>query len=68
MQERWNEDGCEGLIPKYGGGRPSKLTSEQKEDLKRILTERDDWTNSEIKDLIQNKFGVEYSLKRCGSF
>ncbi|MBM4241243.1 MAG: hypothetical protein FJ150_06230 [Euryarchaeota archaeon] len=55
-------------MPKYGGGRPSKLTSEQKEDLKRILTERDDWTNSEIKDLIQNKFGVEYSLKRCGSF
>jgi len=30
-QERWNEKGYEGLIPRYAGGRPSKLTDAQKE-------------------------------------
>ena len=63
-QERWNQDGYEGLIPKYGGGRPSKLSDEQKGELKEILKERDDWTTKEVLVLIQKKFGVEYSLKQ----
>jgi len=37
--ERWNEDGYEGLIPRFAGGRPSKLTNAEKiqlkEDIKR---------------------------------
>ena len=27
---RWNEEGPEGIIPKYAGGRPSYLTSDEK--------------------------------------
>src|SRR5664280_2574491 len=59
--ERWNEDGYDGLIPRFAGGRPSKLTDEEKIQLKEILTKRDDWTIKEIGELIYDKFKVEYS-------
>ena len=62
--ERWNEDGYEGLIPRFAGGRPSKLTDEEKSQLKEILKERDDWTTKEIRKLIYDRFKVEYSLKQ----
>ena len=59
----WNEKGLEGLKPNYGGGRPSELSEEQKEELKAILKSRDDWTTKEVRELIKEKFGVEYSLR-----
>lgn len=65
-QERWNEEGYKGLKPKYAGGRPSKLSDEQKENLKAILNERDDWTTKEVRNLILRKFEVNYSTKRVG--
>ncbi len=61
--DRWNENGLEGLKPNYGGGRPPKLSEEQKEKLKTILKERDDWTTKEVRELIKEVFGVEYSLR-----
>ncbi|CAD7771839.1 Winged helix-turn helix [Candidatus Methanoperedenaceae archaeon GB50] len=39
--KRWNSNGYEGLIPDFGGGRPSKLTEEQKEKLKEMLKKKD---------------------------
>lgn len=63
---RWNEDGYEGLIPRFAGGRPSKLTDTEKGQLKEILKERDDWTTKEIRKLICYRFNVEYSLKQVG--
>ena len=33
-QERWNESGYEGIIPRFARGKPSKLTDEQRLDLK----------------------------------
>ena len=63
-QERWNEDGYEGLIPRYAGGRPSKLNSQQKEKLIQLLKQKDVWTTDEVKSLIQDEFGVEYTLKQ----
>ena len=63
-QDRWNEEGYEGLKPKYGGGRPAQITDEEKSQLKEILTKRDDWITKEIKNLICDRFGVEYSLKQ----
>jgi len=63
-QRRWNKDGYVGLIPRYGGGRPSKLTEEQKKELKLLLKERDDWNTNEVRNLINEKFGVKYSLKQ----
>ena len=61
--EEWNENGLEGLKPKYGGGRPPKLTKEQIEALKTILKTRDDWTTKEVRELIKDMFGIEYSLR-----
>ena len=49
-----------GLKPNYGGGRPSKLTEDQKEELKEMLEERD-WTTKEVQELIEAEFGVSYS-------
>lgn len=60
--KRWNKEGYEGLIPKFGGGRPPKLTNEQKEELKKMLMEKDYWTTKEVQKLIEEKFGVKYSL------
>lgn len=58
---RWNEEGLEGLKPNFGGGRPPKLSYEKREELKEILEDRDDWTTREIRKLVKEKFGVEYS-------
>ncbi len=63
-QDRWNKEGYEGLKPKFAGGKPSKLSDAQKEQLKEILNKRDDWTTEETKKLISEKFLVEYSLKQ----
>ena len=62
-QERWNKEGYDGLKPKYAGGRPSQITDEQKNELKEILKERDDWTTKEIRKLINDKYDVEFSEK-----
>ena len=58
--KRWNSSGYEGLTPEFGGGRPSKLTEDQKEELKEIK-ERDSWTTKEVQELIEEEFGVSYS-------
>lgn len=63
-QDRWNKEGYAGLIPKFAGGKPSKLTDDQKEKLKEILDKRDDWTTEGIKKLISEEFMVEYTLKQ----
>jgi putative transposase len=59
--KRWNSKGYEGLIPEFGGGRPSKLTEEQKEKLKEMFKKKDSWTTKEVQELIEAEFGVEYS-------
>ncbi len=61
--EKWNKEGIEGLQPNYGGGRPPELSQEDKEELKEILMERDDWTTKEVKHLIEEKFGVDHSQR-----
>ena len=63
-QERWNKEGYDGLKPKFAGGTPSKLSDEQKEQLKEMLTKRDDWTTEEVRTLVFRKFNVEYTLKQ----
>ena len=56
-----NSNGYEGLIPEFGGGRPSKLTEEQKEKLKEMLKKKNSWTTKEVQELIEEEFGVSYS-------
>ena len=58
---RWNESGIEGLKPDFGGGRPPRLSDEEKRELEKVLRKRNDWTSKEVKALIEKKFGVEYS-------
>jgi len=61
-QKRWNKEGPGGLVPKYAGGHPSKLTDEQKAALLEKLREKEDWTTAEVQHRIQSQFGVSYSL------
>jgi len=63
-QKRWNRDGYSGLLPRYAGGRPSKLTDDQKSDLKFYLRMQGNWTTARVRELIKDKFDVEYSLKQ----
>lgn len=63
-QDRWNKDGYQGLIPRYAGGRPSKLTDQQKVELERILRQKDSWKSREVRDLIIKEFGVTYTIKQ----
>ena len=59
--KRWNPTGLNGLKPEFGGGRPPKISVEKQEELKQALLTRDYWTTKEAKQLIREKFGVEYS-------
>ena len=66
--KRYNEEGYDGLIPKFDGGRPGKLSKEQKEELKNILIdENSNYTLKEVMFLIEEKFGVKFSYKRVWS-
>jgi len=63
-QRRWIEQGYEGLIPQYAGGRPMKLSSEEFDHLKDILSQKTTWTTEEVRTIIHQEFGVEYTLKQ----
>ena len=63
-QRRWNEHGYNGLIPHYAGGRPMKLSSDDFDHLKEILRQKTTWTTDEVRTIIHQKFGVEYTLKQ----
>jgi len=62
-QERWNESGYDGVIPRFAGGKPSKLSDEQKLDLKERLSSGI-YTTEEVREMIQTRFGVEYTSKQ----
>ncbi len=63
-QQRWNAEGYKGLIPKYAGGRPSKLSDAQKEVLRAKLQYEPGLTTEQVRDLIYQDFGVEYTTKQ----
>ena len=60
---RWNDGGPEGLKPSFGGGRPPRLSGDERAGLKRRLQERRDWTTREVNRLIEEAFGVAYSMR-----
>lgn len=62
--KRWNKGKFKGLCPKFGGGRPSKLSDDQKKQLKERLMKKDTWTTKGIKELIEENFGISYSEKQ----
>lgn len=63
-QRRWNEIGYNGLIPRYAGGKPSKLSDEEKEDLLVKLKLKNHWATNEVRNLIKQEYNVEYSTKQ----
>ncbi|MDA8055739.1 MAG: helix-turn-helix domain-containing protein [Thermoplasmatales archaeon] len=62
--KRWNESGFDGLIPRFAGGKPSKLSAEQKKELRTLLEAKDLWYLGDIVKLIKSGFGVEYSERQ----
>ena len=63
-QDRWNDTGYNGIIPRYAGGRPSKLSQQQKNELEQLLKQKECWTTKDVKNLILGKFNIEYTLKQ----
>jgi transposase len=58
--ERWNDGGASGLAPAHGGGRPSKLTDGERQQLRDLLEADQPWTTQEVLHLIEAKFDVTY--------
>jgi putative transposase len=59
--DSWNKQGYTGLVPNFSGGPKPKLGEAEREELKRILGDKDAWTLREVRVLIKERFGVEYS-------
>ena len=59
--EQWNTDGYESLSRIKGQGRTPKLSEDDWKEIRKILSERNDWTLPEIAFLINEKYGVNYS-------
>ena len=63
--KRYNDEGYDGLVPKYDGGRPGQLDDNQKEELKNTLSDKkSNYTISEVVKLIKEEYDVELSYKR----
>ena len=62
-QERWNKEGYEGLNPKYRGGKPSKLSNENIIELEKYLVNNNITDTKEVKQIIKDKFNVDFSEK-----
>ncbi|PSP47573.1 hypothetical protein BRC75_09260 [Halobacteriales archaeon QH_7_69_31] len=58
--ERWNDGGVSGLAPDHGGGRPSKLTDGERQQLRDLLEADQPWTIQEVLHLIEEEFDVTY--------
>ena len=62
--ERWNKSGFDGLVPRFAGGKPSKLTDDQKTKLKTLLEAKDLWYLGDIMVLIKSQFSIDYSERQ----
>jgi len=59
--DSWNKGGYLALCQTFRGGPKPKLGDAEREELKRLLGEKDAWTLKEVRILIKEKFNVEYS-------
>ena len=60
--QQWNENGYDSLKKKPGQGRKSKLSDENWEEFRKIMSKRNDWTLPELSYIIKKEYGVTYSL------
>ena len=61
--EAWNSDGIAGLEPDFGGGRPSKLSTSDKDRLGELLEAHQPLTTEQVKILLEEGFDVSYSQR-----
>jgi transposase len=69
----YEKEGISGLIMRFSSGRSSRLTKEQRDELKRVIanqvpadvgfTARFNWTLQLIADYIERTYGYKYSLR-----
>ena len=63
---RWaktcQDKGLEGLNPKFNGGKPSKLSDEDKVKFKHIITNEEDLTIKDAQKILAEDFGIEFTL------
>ena len=63
---RWakacEKNGLDGLIPNFSGGKPSKLSEENKVQFKQILIEGENLTMTDAQRILKDDFGIEFSL------
>lgn len=63
---RWaktcQDQGLEGLVPRFNGGKPSKLSEEDKLKLKHILTNEEGLTLSDAQKILDDDFGIQFTL------
>lgn len=63
---RWakscEKEGLNGLIPNFSGGKPSKLSNENKVQFKQILIESENVTMTDAQRILKEDFGIEFSL------
>ena len=62
-QRRWNKDGYKGLIHRYAGKGPSKMSEEQRKALKDKIKDGQ-YTTAQVTDIIIEEFGIEYTMKQ----
>jgi putative transposase len=63
--DRWNEEGYDGLFPKYSNcGRSSKLSDEDKEKLNKILEQEDYLNMKKVAKILKDDFDVKYCLSQ----
>ena len=63
---RWakacEKNGLDGLIPNFSGGKPSKLSEENKVQFKQILIECENLTMTDAQRILKDDFGIKFSL------
>lgn len=68
----YQRKGIEGLRPKNGGGRPSRLSADQDHRLSKIIQNGPDafgldtgvWTGPLVRDVIEKRFKIRYSVEQ----
>lgn len=59
-QDAWNSNGVKGLIPRFDGGAPSKLSREQKADVAEYVNGRELCTDAVV-DYVENAYSIRYT-------
>lgn len=62
--KKWNENGFQGLYRKEGSSGQSKLTPQEKSQLKEMILENELNRTKDVLLLIKNEFSVEYSERQ----